>query len=140
MSGPSAPQEPLPEQTDERSASDTSGGAPIGRPRLAVPRTAGQLGRQALQVIGSLGLAVVLLGWGLPYLTDTSWSTILGIVTGIGWPTFFGLFGLMMLGLYCYTFTLTASLPGLSHFRAILANLAGSGVSNVLPAARWGRR
>lgn len=40
----------------------------------------------------------------------------------------------MFLGLYCYTFTLTGSLPGLRHSQAILANLAGSGVSNTLPA------
>ena len=107
---------------------------PEGAPSVSLPRTPAAIARQAVQVVASLALAVGLLGWGLPYLTNTSWSTILAIITGIGWPTFFGLLGLMFLGLYCYTFTLTGSLPGLRHSQAILANLAGSGVSNTLPA------
>lgn len=97
--------------------------------RPAAPRV-----RRAAQAAFSLTLAIALLGWGLPYLTDTSWGTILGIITGIGWSTFAYLLGLMFLGLYCYTFTLKGSLPGLSHGHALLANLAGSGVSNVMPA------
>ncbi len=98
-----------------------------------MPRTPAAIARQVLQGLASLALAVALLGWLLPALTGTPWSTILGIVTGVGWPTFFGLLAWMFLGLSCYTFTLTGSLPGLRHRQAILANLAGSGVSNLLP-------
>lgn len=103
-------------------------------PTVSVPRTPGGIARQAVQVVASLALAVTLLGWGLPYLTGTSWATILGIITRIGWATFLQLLALMFLGLYCYTFTLTGSLPGLRHNQALMANLAGSGVSNTLPA------
>ena len=116
-----------------RPAGASQAGGPLEPPTVAFPSTPKAIASRALQIVASLGLAVVLLGWGLPYLTDTSWATILGLITGIGWPTFLGLFALMMLGLYCYTFTLTGSLPGLGHFQAILANLAGSGVSNTLP-------
>lgn len=103
-------------------------------PTFFLPRTPGAVARQAVQVLASLALAGALLGLGLPYLTDTSWVTILGIITGIGWATFVQLLALMFLGLYCYTFMLTGSLPGLRHHQALMANLAGSGVSNTLPA------
>lgn len=99
----------------------------------ALPRTPAAVAKQSLQMLVSFAIAVALLGWGLPYLTNTSWSTILSIITGIGWGQFAVLLVLMFLGLYCYTFTLTGSLPGLKHGQAILANLAGSGVSNLLP-------
>lgn len=108
-------------------------GAADAPPQLEVPRTPAAIARRVLQTLLSLGLAAVLLGWGLPYLTGTSWATILSIVTGIGWVTFARLLAIMLLGLCCYTFTLTGALPGLTHGRALMVNLAGSGVSNVLP-------
>lgn len=107
--------------------------AVVAPPQLEVPRTPGQIARRLLQVLVGLGVAALLLGWGLPYLTQTSWETILGIVTGIGWVTFAQLLALMFLGLFSYTFTMTGSMPGLTHRQALVANLAGSGVSNVLP-------
>ncbi|MDO5712069.1 MAG: lysylphosphatidylglycerol synthase domain-containing protein [Micrococcales bacterium] len=123
------------EQPRNEATRAEAGGAPgpWAAPRFQVPATPRAIGRRVLQITASLGLAAALLGWGLPYLTHTSWETIIGIVTGIGWPTFFVLLGLMFLGLYAYTFTLTGSLPGLRHSQALLANLAGSAVSNVLP-------
>lgn len=114
-------------------APDEQGAAPDEGPHVSMPRTPGAIAKQAVQILASMALAGVLLGWLLPFLTGTPWSTILGIITGIGWVTFFELLGLMFVGLYCYTFTLTGSLPGLRHSQAILANLAGSGVSNTLP-------
>ena len=39
----------------------------------------------------------------------------------------------MLLGLWCYTFTFTGSLRGLSHSKALIVNLCGSSVSNLLP-------
>lgn len=126
MTGSSAPPGP----TDTAPDDEPEGAS---TPHVSLPRTPAAIARQAVQILASMALAVGLLGWGLPYLTETSWSTILGIIIGIGWPAFFGLLGLMFVGLYCYTFTLTGSLPGLRHSQAILANLAGSGVSNTLP-------
>ena len=102
----------------------------------ALPRPASR--REAVvrlaQFLVGLAIAAVLLGWLLPSITQTSWAEIVATVTGIGWQWFLGLVAIMMGGLFLYTFTLKGSLPGLSHGRALLSNLAGSGVSNVLPA------
>ena len=40
----------------------------------------------------------------------------------------------MLGGLWLYTFTLTGSLPGLSHGRALILNVCGSSVGNLMPA------
>lgn len=40
---------------------------------------------------------------------------------------------LVLAGLGCYTFVITGSLPGISHLRALLVNVCGSSVSNLLP-------
>jgi uncharacterized membrane protein YbhN (UPF0104 family) len=40
---------------------------------------------------------------------------------------------LVLVGLYCYTFTLTGSLPGLRHHQALIVNVCGSSVGNLLP-------
>lgn len=89
--------------------------------------------RQGAQAVVGLALAAALLYWGLPWVTHTTWPQITALVTGVGPGTFAVLLGLMMLGLFCYTFTLAGSMPGLGHVRALIANLAGSSVSNVLP-------
>ncbi|MBO3141935.1 lysylphosphatidylglycerol synthase domain-containing protein [Dermatophilus congolensis] len=90
--------------------------------------------RSALHTAASLSITIALLGWLLPTLTETTWTEILHTITGVGWLNFLGLLTLMMTGLYCYTFTLKASLPGLSHSQALTSNLAGSCISNILPA------
>ena len=110
--------------------------APSGRRfgDVELPSNAREIAWRIVQGVGSLALSAALLGWLLPTITHTTWSEIWGTVTGIGWPTFFGLLGLMLTGLYFYTFTLMGSLPGLTHARALMSNLAGSGISNVLPA------
>jgi uncharacterized membrane protein YbhN (UPF0104 family) len=45
-----------------------------------------------------------------------------------------GLFLLMVLGLWLYTFTVTGSLPHLPHGKAFVVNVSGSAVGNLLPA------
>ena len=45
-----------------------------------------------------------------------------------------GLLVLMLGGLWLYTFTLTGSLPGLSHGKALILNVCGSSVGNLMPA------
>jgi uncharacterized membrane protein YbhN (UPF0104 family) len=89
--------------------------------------------KQLLQFGLGLGLAVVLLVWGLPHFAQTSWADIWAVIRSIP-PThavFFQL--LMLLGLWAYTFTFTGSLRGLSHGKALVINLCGSSVSNLLP-------
>lgn len=90
-------------------------------------------GRQVVQGIVGLAIAAVLLGWGLPHFAGTSWDRILDTMGAISAGTIIELMLLMLVGLWFYTFTLTGSLPGLSHSRALIVNVAGSSVGNLLP-------
>lgn len=89
--------------------------------------------RQVVQAVVGLLLAAALLVWGLPHFAKTSWSEIWGVVSGVHWTQILVYQVLMLVGLYCYTFTFTGSLHGLSHPRALIVNLCGSSVSNLLP-------
>ncbi len=89
--------------------------------------------RRVIEAVVGLGLAVVLLVWGLPYFAKTSWADIWGVVQTIPWTSFVLYQSLMLVGLYCYTFTFTGSLRGLRHGQALIVNLCGSSVSNLLP-------
>ncbi len=91
------------------------------------------LARQVAQVVLGLGLAVSLLVWGLPYFAKTSWADVFEVLGSIPLPTAAGLLFLVVAGLYCYTFTLTGSLHGLRHWQALIVNVAGSSVGNLLP-------
>jgi uncharacterized membrane protein YbhN (UPF0104 family) len=92
------------------------------------PRT-----RRVLQTVIGLALAAAMLIWGLPYFAKTSWADIWTVIRSIPLSHALGFQVLMLLGLYSYTFTFTGSLHGLSHGRALIVNLCGSSVSNLLP-------
>ena len=100
----------------------------VGRRRPARSRA-----RQLVQIVLGLGLAVSLLVWGLPYFAKTSWADVFEVLGGIPATTAAGLLLLVVAGLYCYTFTLTGSLHGLRHYQALIVNVAGSSVGNLLP-------
>ncbi len=104
-------------------------------PARAQPRhrTRSQWAIKVVQVAAGIGLAVLLLWWGLPLLTHTSWDRIVEHLARL--PASTALLGVLLMfgGLYCYTFTMAASLPGLSHGQALMVNLIGSGVSNAMP-------
>ncbi|NHA68505.1 UPF0104 family protein [Phycicoccus sp. CMS6Z-2] len=90
-------------------------------------------GRQVLQFLVGLSLAAVLLVWGLPYFAKTSWSDIWAVIRTVPLLHAVGLQLLMLVGLWFYTFTFTGSLRGLTHGKALVINLCGSSVSNLLP-------
>jgi len=92
------------------------------------PRT-----RKTLQAVVGIGLAVALLVWGLPYFAKTTWVDIWDVIETIPLSHAVGFQLLMLAGLWCYTFTFTGSLPGLTHSKALVVNLCGSSVSNLLP-------
>jgi putative heme transporter len=71
--------------------------------------------------------------WGLPYFAKTSWTDIWTVIRTIPLSHALAFQALMLLGLYSYTFTFTGSLRGLSHGKALIVNLCGSSVSNLLP-------
>ncbi|GGL35802.1 hypothetical protein GCM10012283_17760 [Phycicoccus endophyticus] len=89
--------------------------------------------RQLLQFGLGSALAVVLLVWGLPHFAQTSWGAIWQVIRSVPWHHAVGFQALMLLGLFCYTFTFTGSLRGLTHTKALVVNLCGSSVSNLLP-------
>ncbi|WP_219106284.1 lysylphosphatidylglycerol synthase transmembrane domain-containing protein [Austwickia sp. TVS 96-490-7B] len=123
----SSAEQPAPESAARDSgatsdpAGEAKGGGPLG------------IAKRVVQAVVGIGLAAFLLGWVLPWLTHTSWSEILHEMARLGWAKALLLFAMMMAGLYCYTFTLSASLPGLKHIPALIVNLCGSGVSNSMP-------
>ena len=89
--------------------------------------------KQVLQAAVGLGLAAVLLVWGLPFFAKTSWTEIWAHVRAVPLSHVIGFQVLMLAGLWCYTFTFTGALRGLSHSKALIINLCGSSVSNLLP-------
>ena len=89
--------------------------------------------RRVIQSVIGLGLAASLLIWGLPHFAKTTWADIWGVIQTVPLSHALGYQLLMLLGLWCYTFTFTGSLPGLTHAKALVVNLCGSSVSNLLP-------
>ena len=96
----------------------------------AFPKSSWQ---QILRAFIGIVLAGLILGFGVPFFAETSWREIGKHLSMIGWISGLELFGWVVLGLWLYTFTLTGSLPGLSHVKALIVNLAGSAAGNLLP-------
>ncbi len=91
--------------------------------------------KRALQITAStvvLGLAVWIMV-DVPKLTGSTWHDVRANLTQIHPLTILAIVALWLAGLISYTFAMTASMPGLSHRRALALNLSGSSVSNVLP-------
>jgi putative heme transporter len=110
-------------------SAEAGSGAVSGSGRRWRPTTT-----QVVQSILGLALAVVVLAWGLPHFAGTSWTDVWHVLHRVGPRTAIGLFVLMVASLWFYTFTLTGSLPGLTHTRALILNVCGSCVGNLLPA------
>ncbi|MET7398673.1 lysylphosphatidylglycerol synthase transmembrane domain-containing protein [Dactylosporangium sp. NPDC005572] len=95
------------------------------------PRAAGRSwGRVALF---AAAVAVVVWAAGHASAVGASWSRAGHLIAGLGWRWVLLLTVVWFLGLWVHTVVLTASLPGLTHRRALTLNLSGSAVSNVLP-------
>lgn len=88
---------------------------------------------RVVQGLVGLGVAAALLIWGLPHFVGTTWPEVFDRLGQVGPGTALQLLILMLCGLWFYTFTLTGSLPGLSHPRALILNVCGSSVGNLLP-------
>ena len=86
-----------------------------------------------LRFFGSWGLALVLIGYGLPHALSVSWHGVVPVLRAVHWPGAAALVALWLLGLWVHSFVLTAAAPALSHRRALALNVTGSAVSNVVP-------
>src|SRR4051812_40782088 len=63
----------------------------------------------------------------------TSWGEVRGILAQVGVLDLAVLTFVWAAGLWCHSWVLTAALPGLSRRRALLLNLSGSAVADLLP-------
>lgn len=100
--------------------------------------------RDVLQSVLGLVVVALLIAYGLPTLLDTSWDAI-GTQLGRLRPgPAVAMGALLLAGLYCYTFVLTGSLPGLGAGRALRLNAVTATIANLVPlgaavgvAAAW---
>lgn len=100
--------------------------------------------KSAVQALVGIALAAGLIVFGLPWLAGTTWSEIGHRIGDVGISSSLLFMGIMLLGLWVYTFTLNAVWPGLGHGRAAIVNVSGSAVANTMPgggatalAASW---
>lgn len=84
-----------------------------------------------LALCGGAGAAAVILA--LPAVSGAQWAETGAALREVGVGELALLVALWAAGLWVHTPSLTAALPGLSHGRALLLNLSGSFVSNLLP-------
>ena len=89
--------------------------------------------RRIVQIVVGIGLAAALLTWGLPHFAKTTWRDVFAVIGRVPLEDSLLFLALVIGGLWCYTFTLTGSLPGLGHLKALVVNVCGSSVSNLLP-------
>ncbi len=93
-----------------------------------------QLGpRQVLQSV--LGLAAVgaLIAFGLPTLLDTSWDAIWAQLSRVRPGTAVAMGLLLLGGLFCYTWVVMGSLPGVGHLQALRINASAATIANLVP-------
>ncbi|PKW26746.1 lysylphosphatidylglycerol synthase domain-containing protein [Phycicoccus duodecadis] len=77
--------------------------------------------------------ATAVVALALPRVTGTSWAPVVDALSRPSAVQLALLAALWLAGLWVHTPSLTAALPGLSHRRALVLNLSGSCVSNLLP-------
>jgi uncharacterized membrane protein YbhN (UPF0104 family) len=89
--------------------------------------------RRVAEIVFSLAVTVLIFVFAIPAISGSKYSEIfdeLGLLTA---GQFAALFLVWVLVMLTYTGVLTAALPGLNHPQALVVNLSGSAVSNVVP-------
>jgi putative heme transporter len=81
----------------------------------------------------SCAVAVLLIVYALPHLVGTTTSSMLTALRQVSAGELGLVAGIWALGLLTHSFVLTGAMPGLTRVRALMLNLTGSAVSNVLP-------
>jgi putative heme transporter len=99
-------------------------------PRRRLPR------RRILRLVKITVSAALMAGLvlaELPRAAHAPWSDVGNAIQDLTLQQVVILCGVWILGIYAHSFVLTASLPQLTHRRAITLNLTGSAVSNLVP-------
>ncbi|HSP61246.1 MAG TPA: lysylphosphatidylglycerol synthase transmembrane domain-containing protein [Ornithinimicrobium sp.] len=89
--------------------------------------------RDVLQSVAGLTVVVLLIAYGMPYLLDTSWAAIGTQLSRLRAGPAVAMGVLLLAGLYCYTFVLTGSLPGLRPGKALRLNAVTATIANLVP-------
>ncbi len=89
--------------------------------------------RQALQSAGGLVLVAVLIAYGMPWLLDTSWAAIWAQLSRVRPGTAVVMGVLLLAGLFCYTWVVIGSLPGVGHVQALKINAVAATIANLVP-------
>jgi len=108
-------------------------GPPVEAVRSSRRAPGGRGGRRAAKLLVSGALATGILALALPRVAGAQWSDIASSLGRLSAAQLLLLSVVWLAGLWAHTPALTAALPGLSHRRALLLNLTGSFVSNLLP-------
>lgn len=94
-------------------------------------------------VIGLVAVALVI-SYGLPHLLDTSWAQIGAQLARVRPGTALAMGVLLLAGLFCYTWVVIGSLPGVGHVQALRINATAATIANLVPlgaavgvAASW---
>jgi putative heme transporter len=118
-------------------AADTGNPAAEGGEGVAPHRRVGAVLKPVLWILAfSAAVAIIAL---IPRTTGTTWAAIGHTLSRITLSDVLLLTGMWAAALFCYSFVLTGSLPGLRRRRAMTLNLTGSAVANVVPlGGAWG--
>ncbi|WP_162803113.1 lysylphosphatidylglycerol synthase transmembrane domain-containing protein [Ornithinimicrobium avium] len=100
--------------------------------------------KDVIQSVFGLVLVVLLISFGLPHLLDTSWAEIGAQLARVRLGTAVAMGALLLAGLFCYTWVVIGSLPGVGHVWALRVNATTATIANLLPlgaavgvAAAW---
>lgn len=93
----------------------------------------GRGGRRAAKLLLTGALATGIVAVALPRVAGANWADIATALGGLSLAQVVLLGIVWIAGLWAHTPALTAAMPGLSHRRALMLNLTGSFVSNLLP-------
>jgi putative heme transporter len=85
------------------------------------------------RMVASAALVVVAVGYVLPRVLGTTVASVLSSLGNVSVAEIALLAVIWAIGIFVHSFVLTGALPGLSRVRALMLNLTGSAVSNVLP-------
>jgi uncharacterized membrane protein YbhN (UPF0104 family) len=81
----------------------------------------------------SAALLVVAIGYALPRLLGTTLTSVLSSLGTVSVAQIGLIAAIWSAGIFVHSFVLTGALPGLTRVRALMLNMTGSAVSNVLP-------
>lgn len=91
------------------------------------------LPRRVVEIAGSLTITVLLFVFAIPAISNSGYAEIWQRFADLTAVQLAELTAVWLAVMATYTGVLTAALPGLKHLQALVVNVAGSAVSNVVP-------